>query len=368
MIRHAAALILIVLAVPAPAGPLLPRVGPVDETYKTLQQVEPRTPINADTTPGDADSLYRIPRSGSYYLTQDLFGVSGKSGIEIAAPGVEIDLNGYQVSGFIFGGPPTLDGIRTDGVQNNITIVNGTVGLWGRHGIDMRTGPNNTAGDHALIERVNAIGNSQTGIRTNDAARIALSVASNNGEHGINAIGATVTDSIANENGSFGFNVSASQVSRCVANSNGSSGIGGTDSVYTECIASGNTTAGIIGTENIVSRCRVSGSTNGIPCFGNALLTDNVVTGCTSGFYVSGSNSRLERNTTVQCTTGYEIVGQRNFLMSNLSTQSGTPYDINSNNYFGTIVNRNGVATGSVTGASSPSTLGTTDPHANFSR
>lgn len=367
--RAAIVLLITVIGPPASiAGDLTPPAGPRVPTMKTLDQVEARIPINSDTTPGDADSLYRITQPGSYYLTDNIVGESGKSGIEIASPAVRIDLNGFQMFGFIFSGGPTLDGIRTDGAQNDITITNGTVILWGRHGIDMITGPNDTSGDHALVERVNALGNSDRGIRTNDNARILSCVASFNGEWGIEATFATITDTIAADNGTVGIDADSSHVSRCVANGNGSYGIGGRNSVYTECTAIGNTTAGIIGTDNVVSRCRIFGSTNGIPSFGDGLLIDNLISNCTSGFYVSSSNTRLEGNTSTQCTIGFEIVGTRNFLTGNLAAQCGTPYDIAANNYFGTIVNRNNVATGAVSGASAASTLGTTDPHANFSR
>ena len=47
-----------------PAGPVASTPGP-----------EPRTAVNAASTPGDADSLYRITQPGSYYLTENLAGV-----------------------------------------------------------------------------------------------------------------------------------------------------------------------------------------------------------------------------------------------------------------------------------------------------
>ena len=57
---------------------------------KTLQQIEPRIPINSTNTPGDADSTYKISRPGNYYLTDNLIGEFGKAGIEIeAADGAE---------------------------------------------------------------------------------------------------------------------------------------------------------------------------------------------------------------------------------------------------------------------------------------
>ena len=100
------------------AGPLDPPAGPVAPTHKTLTEVEPRTPIGPQTTPGDADSVYRIAQPGSYYLVGNLAGQDGKAGIEIATSGVSIDLNGFDVTG----SAGSLDGIRS-GVPNLVNIA-----------------------------------------------------------------------------------------------------------------------------------------------------------------------------------------------------------------------------------------------------
>ena len=81
------------------AGDLTPPAGPVAPTMKTLDEVEPRTAINLTNTPGDADSVYRITASGSYYLTGNITDQADKSGIEIATSGVSIDLNGFALIG-----------------------------------------------------------------------------------------------------------------------------------------------------------------------------------------------------------------------------------------------------------------------------
>lgn len=95
-------LVLPLLAAPCVAGDLTPPAGAPGSTMKTLQQVEPRTPINLQTTPGDADSVYRITQPGSYYLTSNLaldVPNAQKSMIEVAASNVTIDLNGFTISG-----------------------------------------------------------------------------------------------------------------------------------------------------------------------------------------------------------------------------------------------------------------------------
>src|SRR5437762_13979859 len=89
----------------ASAGNLNPPAGPVTPTMKTLTEVEPRIAINATNTPGDSDSLFKITQPGSYYLTGNITGVAGKHGIEIAASGVTLDLNGFD----LLGAPSSLD-------------------------------------------------------------------------------------------------------------------------------------------------------------------------------------------------------------------------------------------------------------------
>src|ERR1700761_393464 len=82
------------IATVASQGSLTPP-GPPAMIMKSLDQVEPRTAINSTNTPGDADSTYKITQPGSYYLTENLTGTSGKVGIEIAANDVSLDLMGF---------------------------------------------------------------------------------------------------------------------------------------------------------------------------------------------------------------------------------------------------------------------------------
>jgi len=86
-------------------GNLEPIAGP-GLTMKTLQQVEPRTPISAAQT---------IATSGSYYLTNNISGT-----IVITASDVALDLNGFTLSN---GNP---NGVTISGT-NNVRIFNGTI-------------------------------------------------------------------------------------------------------------------------------------------------------------------------------------------------------------------------------------------------
>src|SRR5689334_15204624 len=119
------------------AGPLDPPAGPITPTAKPLAEVEPRIAINAANTPGDADSLYRITQSGSYYLTGNITGVAAKCGIEIGASRVTIDLCGFALTGVA----GSLAGVTTDqfSTRNNIIVRNGVVSSWDADGVHLDT-------------------------------------------------------------------------------------------------------------------------------------------------------------------------------------------------------------------------------------
>lgn len=97
------------------AGDLTPPPGPVDPTMKTLEQIEPRTPISL--------LPFVITQPGSYYLTGNL--ATESHGILVNAPDVTIDMMGFAITG-----PNTTDftGIRVDLVPGgNFTLSNGTI-------------------------------------------------------------------------------------------------------------------------------------------------------------------------------------------------------------------------------------------------
>src|SRR5436190_21494060 len=71
-------------------GGLAPPGAPAP-TMKTLQQIEPRTPISS--------LPFNILTSGSYYVMTNLTGVSGSDGITVFVSGVTIDLGGFSLTG-----------------------------------------------------------------------------------------------------------------------------------------------------------------------------------------------------------------------------------------------------------------------------
>ena len=68
--------------------------------------------MNATNTPGTATAVFKITQPGSYYLTGNI-GALSKSGIEIAANNVTLDLMGFNIQA-LFG---AVKGITVDAAQ-----------------------------------------------------------------------------------------------------------------------------------------------------------------------------------------------------------------------------------------------------------
>jgi hypothetical protein len=214
------------------AGPLDPPSGAIAPTYKTLAEVEPRTPISAATTPGNASALFRITQPGSYYLTGNIDAPNNVAAIEILAVGVTIDMRGFTILRSA-SGASTASLVRiADNFRSETTIHDGTIRNSGQHGVEL--------GANARVERLRVI----------DAALNGISAFSN----------ASVTDCTVIGPGGTGVSVqSNSIVERVTVNTPGGVGIQALDqSRVADCVVYRPAGTGIVaGNQVSVENCKV---------------------------------------------------------------------------------------------------------------
>ncbi len=215
--------------------------GPPAPTFKTLQQVEPRTPISS--------LPFSITQPGSYYLTTNLTGAAGQNGITITAPDVTLDLAGFELRG----APGSLSGI----LMNPATsphVLNGSIVAWGLDGI------NGTNGGGGTIELLRVSGNGRYGISFNSGSQIRKCIVFGNGNVGI-----ILSNDV--------------EVDDCVSNGNGTHGIqAGTGSTIRRCLTVQNAAAGITGSGinglNIIE-CNSEFNGSGIATLGQTIVKDS---------------------------------------------------------------------------------------------
>lgn len=235
-------------------GPLTPP-GPPGEIYKTLDQVEPRIPINS--------LPYTIAAPGSYYLTKDMdYPQIVQNGITINASNVTIDLMGYTLKGPGRTGN-TRTAITLGTGTSNITIKNGNINFWGNDGIECDPSTNTRIlninvsfiGDMGIVTDYNSLivncsvsGCTDDGVHTGFNSLVKDCVArdcatgiygeianmvvncgayDNNGDGIYIRIGGVIQNCIANSNAGNGIMISGSAtITGCTTYNNGSNGIG----------------------------------------------------------------------------------------------------------------------------------------------
>lgn len=374
------------------AGPLNPPPGPIMPTYKTLAEVEPRTPINAVTTPGDVDSVYKITQPGSYYLTGPITGEAGKSGIEIeiAAPAdatVTIDLSGFEMVGVA----NSLAGIQLRQVQGvappRLSIRNGAVRGFGGTGISASHTPaaqyhnlliagNGSwglyAGANSIVTDCIARDNADRGIYAGNNSHVARCIADSNGSLGITASSnSTITDCSAEQNESYGIVAySPATIRGCVAQDNTSDGIsllppgnssyGGT---IANCTATRNGQHGIYAAYgSVVTDCSAMyNDAHGIATGGASIIRSCVANANgSSAFHAgisAGAESRIEGNNVMRNYIGISTAGGYDSVVIANTARSNSV-----NNYVTAPSDLIGpVVTGS-------GTIASTNPWANFSQ
>lgn len=333
------------------AGPLSPPAGSVASTYKTLSEVEPRIPISAATTPGDSDgtpSLYKISQPGSYYLTGNITGVSGRIGIEIVASGVTLDLNGYDLVGVA----GSLDGIRVTASSNCATVFNGSVRDWDGNGVDVGSSSG------AIVHHIRARGNNSSGIYVGTNALVSDCTASFNASAGITnsagittGAGSTVVNCSVSGNQGDGINTSSGcTVTNCTVQANGQAGIS-------------------VNSGSLVSGCAVyNNSRDGIVVTLECVVRDNVIrhAGAVDGSAIHAFNNdnRIEGNYCSNSDIGIEVAGTGNFIAKNTCTGNTVNWQVAAGNVCFVVSAATSAAISGDSGGVSP---GSTNPNANYS-
>ena len=276
--------------------------GPPGATMLTLSQVEPRTPVDAVHTPAAGFGEFAIQQPGSYYLTTNITGISGKDGIEVMTNHVTIDLNGFTMLG---GG---VDGIAIDAGANNVTVRNGTISGWD-DGLDS-SAPNTT------VEHVKILN--------------------------------------CNENGIYSFGTATPTFLRdclCESNGLGSSyvAIHSAGGVISDCVVINNNVGTAIELNNgygTVSGCTVSGNT-GYGFYSQSpdwnIINNTCISNQSIAITINGSNNRIEGNyvVTTNGVPGIDVTGAEyinNVVVRNVVIGDGSGnYSNPGNNDFGPI-------------------------------
>lgn len=342
MKTYITALLFVVFAfVSAPAlrgqGSLTPPGAP-GPMFKTLLQVEPRTPI--DSIPSNSLAAHFINQPGSYYLTTNLNLNGDREGIRVQASDVTIDLNGFTIFGHtnnvgIVGG---MTGIK------NIRICNGILSRWAS-AIDFGTFgtiSNVVVEDIRVDGGVSGVTN-RPGIGVSSASVVRrCNVFGNFGSTtiGIEANAGSVIEQCSVFDGNIGIGLQGrARVENCWVQNASTIGI--------------SAPAPSTIRNNHLLACGVGISVNS-----NSWVADNLVDSSTSdGIRMTASYNRIERNMVVNSASAYRMgsIATTNFLVQNVSQRNVGSYTF---------------VAGSIIGGpivSVTSNITTTSPWVNFS-
>lgn len=254
-------------------GALTPTGAPAP-TMRSLDQIEPRTPISS--------LPITINTPGSYFLTGNLSVTTGNA-ITLSADDVSIDLNGFTISSSA--SPAAGTGISISGVRRNIIVTNGKIrgtttfsgGVFTNGGF--ASGLNVIAAGTAnvYVSRLQVSGVSQDGI---DIASLS------NGASFVENCSVTTC-------GAFG--IRASLVRNCTASTTGNDAINAL--IAEGCIGD---TVNIVATASGVRASDAAQNCRGTAITGNGVFADGVINCAgvsTSGSGITGINVQNSNGT-----------------------------------------------------------------------
>ncbi len=292
-------------------GSLTPPGAPAP-TMLTLNQIEPRTPVDATHTGSGGSAEFLITQPGSYYLTTNVVGVSSLHGINISANNVTLDLNGFTLQG----SSSAFDAIYIHAGYTNVTVRNGNISGWSNASSTYGYGLECYA-TNVVLERLKVSAN-RYGIYLDGSGVVRDCNCYSSSSNGIYVVTGAVSDCVALNNANYGIDV-------------------GTDCTVKDC-TSDNNYVGIYVSGN---GCQIAGNT----CGGNS----------DSGIEIFSAKNRIDNNT-----VGYNGVygileigsGSGNIITRNVAPGNGT------SNYYNTSGNTDFAP------IQTPSTA--TSPWANF--
>jgi len=275
-------------------------VFPVDGV-KDLAAVEPRIPLTPpdpnDPLPAVPGALMVINTPGSYFLTSNLNGGSGFSGIDIQTSNVTLDLSGYSMVGL----SGSVHAITSSTGAVNVRILNGTIRGWDGNGIDAKKI------NQAQIENVLVANCDGNGIEISrgvvKCCQVRLCLGS--GIRVLTGMG-MVKDCRVEECGLQGIDCGEqSVVTGCSSTGNGKHGFRvGRGSTVEDCTGSQNTLDGIVTLNHGTIRgcAAFNNGSDGIRCGNNSSVSGceanlNVENGIVTGTSCSISNCVANLNT-----------------------------------------------------------------------
>ncbi len=351
--------------------------GPPAPSMKSLDQIEPRTIVNAANTPGDAGDVFIIRQPGSYYLTTNLIASGNQNGITIKTNNVTLDLNGFTVQSLSTN--INISGIYLPpGNVANLTVRNGTIVSWGGNGTGDGSGvfapsdvSQNLVFEHlnisgcgygiqlsgpGVVRDCNVVGCIKNGISLNyevpdqviQKSIVSGCMANDNGWNGIYATG-IISGCTANDNGVDGIEGDKATISGCTTSYNTGNGLRIFNRCsVSACVSDDNVSAGILVEED-------SNQITGNQCSGNDAIDTAI-----AGIDVEGANNRIEDNHVTQSAgsgiyvNGDSVNGVFNLIIKNSVSGNGTnDYSIHGTQIVGPVI----TATGTIT---------STSPWANF--